>query len=54
MDLRIAGIPGSNWKNIRVKRANGKGRVVTVSESQTSLKDYEGEIRQVFIKGAVK
>jgi transposase len=54
LDLKIAGIPDSNWKNIRVKRANGKGRVVTVSESQTTLKDYDGEIRQIFIKGIGK
>jgi transposase len=54
LDLKIAGIPDSNWKNIRVKRANGKGRIVTISESHTPLKDYDGEIRQIFIKGAGK
>jgi len=54
LDIKIAGIPDSNWKSIRVKRANGKGRVVTISESRTTLKDYDGEIRQMFIKGTGK
>jgi len=54
LDLKIADIPDSNWKNIRIKRANGKGRVVAVSESQTTLKDYHGEVRQIFIKGTGK
>jgi len=54
LDIKIANIPDSDWKNIRVKRANGKGRIVTVSESRTILKDYEGDIRQIFIKRAGK
>jgi hypothetical protein len=54
LEDKIAGIPDSNWKNIRVKRANGKGRVMAVSESRTTLKDYDGEVRQVFIKGVGK
>jgi transposase len=54
LDLKIAGIPDSNWKSIRVKRANGKGRTVTISELQTTLKDYDGEIRQILIKSTGK
>jgi len=48
---RIDAIPKSNWKSIRIPRANGKGRTVTVCEERAELPDYEGEIRQVFITG---
>ena len=51
---KIAGIPDSNWKKIRIIRANGKGRIVTVCEDRTTLKDYGGEVRQIFIKGTGK
>jgi len=37
-------------------RSNGKGRTVTVCEEVTTLTDYKGEVRQVFIapKGRIK
>jgi hypothetical protein len=33
-----------------VKKANGKGRTATVYEETDSLKDYDGTIRQIYIK----
>jgi transposase len=48
---KISAIPESDWKDIRVMRANGKGRSVTAFESKTLLLGYDGEVRQVFIKG---
>jgi len=46
----ISSIPASEWKNIRVDQANGKGRTVAVYENKTQLSGYDGEIRQIFIK----
>jgi len=47
----INGIDDSRWKKITVERANGKGRTVTAfEESDVNIKDYDGVIRQVFIK----
>jgi len=54
LEEKIAAIPKSSWKNIRVMRANAKGCTVTVCEDKTTLPDYNGEIRQVFIKGSGK
>jgi hypothetical protein len=37
-------------EKITVAKANGKGRTVTVCEETSSIKDYGGIIRQVYIK----
>jgi hypothetical protein len=52
LNEKISAIPDSRWKDIRVMRANGKGRIVTVCEDATSLRGYDGKIKQVFIKGS--
>ena len=54
LESKIDALPKSRWKNIRVMRANGKGRTVTVCEDKTALPGYDGEIRQVFIIGTGK
>jgi hypothetical protein len=47
----IQGFGSSQWKKITVKKANGKGRILTVCEEiGCSIKDYDGTIRQIFIK----
>jgi hypothetical protein len=51
---KIASVPDEDWKNVRIEKANGRSRVVTVCESSTPLRGYEGDIRQIFIKGANK
>jgi transposase len=48
---RINKIKSSEWQKIRIKRANGKGRNVKVSEETARLKDYEGPIRQIYLSG---
>jgi len=54
LEEKISGIPGDCWKKVRVPRDNGKGRTIAAFESVTGLKDYTGNVRQVFIKGAGK
>jgi len=54
LEKKIAAVQKSKWKKIRVMRANGKGRIVTVCEDKTVLPEYVGEIRQVFIADAGK
>ncbi len=51
---RIASIPSTSWKKLRIKRANGKGRIVKVYEEHTELKDYPGELRQLYLTGTGK
>ena len=51
IEEKIAAIPKSGWKNIRIMRANGKGRIITVCEDTAVLPGYDGKVRQVFIKG---
>jgi transposase len=46
----IQAIKEPQWKKITVAKANGKGRTVTVCEEISSIKDYDGTIRQVYIK----
>ena len=46
----IQSIEDSRWKKITVEKANGKGRTVTVCEETDQIKDYDGVIRQVYIK----
>ena len=56
LETKIANIPKEHWKNVRITRANGKGRNITVCEDVTTLTGYEGSVRQVFIapKGKIK
>ena len=49
LEKKIAAVPKLRWKTIRVMRANGKGRNLTVCEDSTTLRDYDGQVRQVFI-----
>jgi hypothetical protein len=44
----------SEWKSAKIKRSNGRGRTVYYSESETSLKDYDGIVRQIFIKNKLR
>jgi len=46
----IREIDNSKWKKITVKKANGKSRTVTICEEIGCIKDYDGDIRQVYIK----
>jgi hypothetical protein len=50
----IESIDSSRWKKVRVERDNGKGRNVTACEDSDTIKDYDGSIRQVYIKGTGK
>lgn len=48
---RIANLPKSGWKNIKVECAGGKFRTLRVYEEQVFLKGYDKEIRQIIITG---
>lgn len=48
---KIDKIKSSEWQNVKIKRANGKGRNVKVFEENARLKDYEGPIRQIYLTG---
>jgi len=50
LDTKTGAIQASGWNKVRIERANGRGRNVFFSESTTTLKGYDGPIRQVFIK----
>ena len=43
-------IDSSYWKKITVGKANGRSRTVTVCDEVDSIKDYDGTVRQVYIK----
>ena len=47
---RIQSIDDSKWKKVTVEKANGKGRTVTACEEPGRIKDYDGNIRQIYIK----
>ena len=49
LESKIASVPKSRWKTVRVLRDNGKGRNVTVCDDSTSLRGYDGKVRQLFI-----
>jgi len=40
----------TNWKTVRIKKPDGKGRTVTVYEETGSINGYDGQIRHVYIK----
>ena len=46
----INSIESSRFSKIRVEKENGKGRYVTAFEEYSAMKDYDGEIRHVYIK----
>ncbi|MCP4371277.1 MAG: transposase, partial [Deltaproteobacteria bacterium] len=47
--------PSSDWKKIRVMKADGKGRILkVVNETLDKLQDYNKRIRQVAITGHAK
>jgi len=48
---RLDNIPDNEWKTIKVEMAGGKHRKLNVFEETTTLKDYEGTVRQVSITG---
>jgi len=56
LEEKIANIPNERWKNVKIMRANGKGRNITACEDVTELTGYDGKVRQVFIapKGKIK
>jgi hypothetical protein len=41
----------TEWKSIKIKRANGKHRTVKVFEETSPLKDYDGQVRQIYLTG---
>jgi len=47
----INSIDISQFKKIRVEKANGKSRNITAYEEKSTLKDYDGEIHQIYTKG---
>jgi len=54
LEEKISAVQQGRWKEIRIMRSNGKGRVVKASEDTTVLSGYDGELRQVFISRAGK
>jgi len=44
-------LPNSAWKKVCVIAGDGKKRSVKVFEQKVSLRDYEGEVRQIAITG---
>jgi transposase len=46
----LASIPPSGWRKIELKNVERKYRTPKVIDRQTAIKDYEGSIRQIFVK----
>jgi transposase len=51
LEEKIASLPGDQWKDIAVEKANNKHRTVTVAQSSTVLPKTNLKVRQIFIKG---
>jgi transposase len=52
LNEKIENIPDSQWKTVKVERANHKSRKVVYSESTVRNEKYgEQELRQIFLKG---
>ncbi|MCL2147638.1 MAG: transposase [Synergistaceae bacterium] len=52
LNEKIAQIPDSQWKTVKIEKANHKSRTVVYSESTTMSKLYgEQPLRQIFLKG---
>ena len=53
LNEKILQIPQSQWRTVKVEKANHKSRAVQYSESTTINQRYgEGTLRQIFIKGS--
>jgi len=48
---RINNIPQNNWKKIRVECGDGKNRTLQAFDETIQLNKYQGDIRQIAIKG---
>ena len=51
MVQKINSIPKSQKKSIRVNCSGNKKRTIQVNDHRTTLKGYEGEIREIYITG---
>jgi hypothetical protein len=51
MVQKISSIPKSQKKSIRVNCSGNKKRTIQVNDHRTTLKGYEGEIREIYITG---
>jgi hypothetical protein len=50
LNANIEALPKEAWQTYRILRSNGKTRLVQACENTVSLKNYDGEIRQIFVK----
>ena len=48
---RIDNIPARQWKKVRIQNSDGKGITLKLYEEREKIKGYDGEIRQICIKG---
>jgi hypothetical protein len=52
LNEKIGQIPDSQWKTVKIEKANHKSRTAVFCESTTTNKRYgEPELRQIFLKG---
>ena len=47
---RIQNIDSAKWRKIRIQKNNGKFRSLLVYEESISIKEYNGDVRHVYIK----
>jgi hypothetical protein len=47
----INSIDVKQWKSIRIKQTNGKGRNVKIYEERLPVKGYNGELRHIYLTG---
>ena len=48
---RLEKIPESAWKRCRVTQAKGKKRTISYVDEQTPLTGYQGQVRQIIVRG---
>jgi transposase len=48
---RVARLPADAWQRCQVKQAKGKTRTIRYVDEQTTLEDYQGEVRQIIVQG---
>jgi transposase len=46
----VSEITSENWQTINISRTKGKTQQISISDSRTKLRNYEGEIRQIILK----
>ena len=52
LNEKVAQIPDSQWKSVKIEKANHKARTVAYCESETDNKRYGDQpLRQIFLKG---